>query len=312
MKELPAATRDGFGDAMLALGKAREDIVVLCADVTESVRVKAFEKAYPKQFVATGIAEQNMIATSVGLALSGKTPFAVSYAAFNPGRNFDHIRVGVCYNQANVKIVGGHAGLMTGPDGATHQMLEDIALMRVLPHMTVLAPADYWDAYQLTEYAAHIKGPVYLRLGRAKVPRVHTKAYRFFPHQLDVLKPGKGAVILTTGSTAYRALEVARHSKLKQHNISVVHCPVIKPLPEIQIVRLAKKHSHIFTLEEHQMAGGFGSAVIESLVRHRVTTPITQFGIQDTFGESGEHEDLWGKYGFGQLHLVQQIKTLFR
>lgn len=294
------ATRDGFGDAILKLGK-KKSIITLTADLMSSVKLTAFKDKYPKQFFECGVAEQNMVAISTGLALSNKIPFATTFGVFFT-RALDQIRVSVCYNKANVKLIATHCGLITGPDGATHQALEDIAIMRSLPNMTVVVPADYQEAIKATKAIAQYNGPCYLRLGREKVPDITNKNSKFQIGKINILKRGKDITLIGTGSTVYLCLEAAKQLKEKRNiNAEVINCHTIKPIDKKGILASYKKTKNIITIEDHQISGGLGSAVAE------LGIPVKIIGVKDTFAESGNAEELYEKYGITVKEILKRV-----
>ncbi len=303
------STRDGFGEALLSLAKKNKNIVVVSADLAESTRVAEFAKKYPERFIEVGVAEQNMMGVATGLALSGKTAIATSFAAFSPGRNWDQLRVSVCYSQANVKIIGSHTGLGAGEDGASHQALEDIAITRCLPNLVVIAPADYNEAKKALAATIEHKGPVYLRLTRQNSPIFTTEKSPFKIGQANVLRKGQDITLIACGPMVYEALEVAK--KLASENISVevINCHTIKPLDKKTILSSVKKTKKVLTLEDHQVHGGFGSAVAEMLAEN-FPVPMKIMGVQDTFGESGRPDELYKKYGLSQEHILKNIKEI--
>ena len=302
------ATREGFGEAMVLLGRSDKNVVVVTADLGESMRVDEFEKQYPERFVQVGVAEQNMMGISAGLALSGKIPFAVSYAVFNPGRNWDQMRVSVCYTNANVKIVGGHTGISVGPDGATHQALEDIAMTRALPNLMVVVPADFEQAKKATVAIAAHKGPVYLRLTRPKTAMFTTATTPFELEKAQVLRIGKDVTIFACGSLVYEALLAAEELK-EEVGVEVVNIHTIKPLDEETVVRSAKKTGRVVTLEDHQINGGLGGAVAEVL-GEKWPTKMVRMGMRDSFGESGEPGELLAKYGLNKDGVIKVIRKI--
>ncbi len=305
------ATRDGFGTGAVAAGKSDENVVVLCADLKESTRAEVFEKAFPDRFVEMGVAEQNMATVAAGMALVGKVPFIASYAAFNPGRNYEQIRTTIALNEANVKVCGMHAGVSVGPDGATHQMLEDIGLMRMLPNMLVLVPGDAVEAEKAVIAAATHVGPVYLRFGRAATP-VFTTADTPFEvgKALTLWSSEKPAVaILSTGALSYEALLAAKALAKDGIESLVLHCPSVKPLDEEAIVTAAERARHVVTVEEHQAAGGFGSAVAE-LLAERAPVPMRLVGMRDQFGQSGEPAELLAHYRLDAVGIAQAAREL--
>lgn len=302
-----AATRDGFGRALLELGEKNKNVVVVCADLAESTRVLAFKEKYPDRYIEAGVAEQNMATVASGLANYGKIPFIASYAAFSPGRNNEQIRTTIALNNVPVKIVGAHAGVSVGPDGATHQALEDMALMRVQPNMVVLSPCDAEEAYKATLAAAAHPGPVYIRLTREKSPVMTTPATPFTLGALNVVWEGDHApevVVFATGPLLYHALLAAKEL---EHALPVVVANIhtVKPLDR-QVVELATMAGAVVTVEEHQIAGGLGSAVAEMLAQH---APVPQefVGVHDKFGQSGEPKELYEHYGMGVKHIKDAI-----
>ncbi len=301
-----AATRDGFGKAMVDIGVKNQDIVGLTADLSESTRIEGFQKAYPERFFEVGVAEQNMMGIAAGLALSGKIPFITSYATFSPGRNWDQLRVSVCYSNANVKIIGCHSGLSVGPDGATHQALEDIAITRVLPNLTVLVPCDSNEAYQATVVAAEYEGPVYVRLTREKSPIFTNAIHQFGIGKANKVTEGKDVTIITAGPIAYEALQAVELLKKDEIDAEVILSPSIKPLDDETILDSVKKTKAVVTVEEHQITGGLGGAVAE-LLGEQLPTPIERVGMPNSFGESGQPPELFAKYGLDRHAIVKAV-----
>jgi transketolase len=303
------ATRDGFGTGSIEAGKADKNVVVLCADLAESTRADQFQKEFPDRFIEMGIAEQNMAATAAGFALAGKVPFIASYAAFSPGRNYEQIRTTIALNQVSVKIMGMHAGVSVGPDGATHQMLEDLGLMRMLPHMIVLNPGDAEEARKAVVAAAKHDGPVYVRFGRANTAVFTTAETPFeIGKALTLWRSEKPKVaILSTGSLSYQALLAARSLESDGIGALVLHVPTIKPLDEEAVVAAAKEAGRVVTVEEHQAAGGFGSAVAECL-GELAPTPLLRLGVLDQFGQSGEPDELIAHYGLDAAHIAGSVR----
>lgn len=301
-------TRNGYGDALLELGKINPKIVVLTGDLTESTRVDKFAKAYPDRFFQCGVAEQNMMSVAAGLAVEGFIPFVSSYAVFNPGRNWDQLRTNVCYNNANVKIAGAHTGLSVGPDGATHQALEDIAITRVLPNLVVIAPLDYEETRKATIAAAKYSGPVYFRFSREKTPIVTNKNTPFEIGKANILKNGKDLTLIGYGPILCNGLAASYELEKQGISIEVINCHTIKPLDEKTIVSSAKKTKKIITLEEHQINGGLGSAICE-LLSEKFPVPILRLGMNNTFGESGSPEELFIKYGLDTKTITDKIKS---
>lgn len=304
--------RAGFGRGLLEAAHRNKDIVALCADLTESTKMDAFAKSYPERFVEVGIAEQNLVTAAAGMALAGKVPFVSSYAAFSPGRNWEQIRTTVCLNETNVKIVGSHAGISVGPDGATHQMLEDIALMRVLPHMLVVAPADAIEAEKATIALANYRGPAYIRLAREKTPLVTTERSPFNLGKAQRLRHGDHVTIVATGTMVYHAL-MAAETLSDNHGIEadVINAAVIKPLDTITILASARRTGAVLTAEEGQVAAGLGGAVAEALVEHH-PVPMVRMGILDRFGESGSPTELMEHFGLTAPHIVTKILELMK
>jgi transketolase len=295
--------RAGFGRGLLAAGQQNPQVVGLCADLTESTRMIEFAKAFPDRFVDVGVAEQNLVTVASGMAAMGKIPFASSYAAFAPGRCWEQIRTTICLNNQPVKIVGSHAGISVGPDGATHQMLEDIALMRALPNMVVVAPGDSIEAEKATLALAGNGKPSYLRLAREKTPVFTTPDTPFELGKAYVLREGADIAIMATGSMTYQALVAA--DQLAQHGLSaeVVHVPTIKPLDTSTILQSAHKCGRVVTVEEAQAAAGFGSAIAE-LLSENLPMPVKRLGMQDRFGESGKPEELLDHFGLSAPHIA--------
>ena len=302
-------TRNGYGDALVELGKKNKNIMVLCADLSESTRVEKFAKTYPSQFVEIGVAEQNIVTVASGLAAMGKIPFASSYACFCPGRCWEQIRTTICYNNQNVKIIGAHAGISVGPDGATHQMLEDIALMRSLPNMIVVVPADYNQTLRATNALAAHKGPAYMRFARDKTPQLTTKKTPFKIGEAQVLKGGSDICLIGAGPIIYECLEAASLLQEKNINAMVINCHTIKPLDHKTILDAAKKCQKIITVEEAQIAGGLGGVITEYL-SEIYPVPIKRIGVRDHFGESGEPAQLLHKFGFSAQHIMDEATKM--
>lgn len=295
-----APTRNGYGEGLKEAGEKDGRVVALCCDLTESTRTHLFAEAFPERFVQVGIAEQNLISVAAGMAAMGKIPFTASYAMFSPGRSWEQVRTTVCYNESNVKIVGAHAGISVGPDGATHQAIEDMAIMRVLPNMTVIAPCDVHEAKKATLALAEMNGPAYIRLGRENTPVVTTvgtefeigKAQRFFSR--DEAHEKKVGIVVT-GSLAYNAIKAAQVLNEKGIGASVLHMATIKPLDTTALEAFAAEHGALVTVEEHQIAGGLGSAVSEHL-SSVAPVRIERIGVHDMFGQSGAPKELYEHY----------------
>lgn len=304
-------TRNGYGDALIELGKTNPKVVVLTGDLSESTRVDKFAKLYPDRFFQCGVAEQNMMSIAAGLAIEGFIPFVSSYAVFNPGRNWDQLRTNVCYNQANVKIAGAHTGVSVGPDGATHQSLEDIAITRVLPNLTIIAPLDYHETYKATIASAKHDGPVYFRFAREKTPVVTGQTTLFKIGQANILKPGKDMTLIGCGPILVNGLQATYELEKEGISVEVINSHTIKPLDTATILKSAKKTKKVVTLEEHQITGGLGSAVCEFL-SEKYPVPILRIGMPDTFGESGQPDELIVKYGMDVKSIMNKIITSFR
>lgn len=296
-------TRKGFGRGLLEAGKRNENVVALSADLTESTQISLFRDAFPERFVEIGVAEQNLVTVGSGLASQGKIPFVSSYAAFSPGRNWEQIRTTICLNEQPVKIVGSHAGLYTGADGATHQMLEDIALMRVLPNMVVVVPGDALEAERATLALAADPRPGYLRLTREATPVLTTEKTPFEIGKAYVYERGSDVTIIATGVMTYRALLAAEILYKDGIEAEVIHVPTIKPLDGATILESVKKTGAVVTVEEAQIAGGLGGAIAELLAEH-VPAPLRRIGVKDSFGESGTPEELLKKHGLLPHNIV--------
>lgn len=298
--------RKGFGEGLVKAGQLDEHVVALSADLTESTQMEPFKKEFPNRFVEIGVAEQNLVTVGSGLAAVGKKPFVTSYAGFSPGRNWEQIRTTICLNERNVKIVGSHAGVSVGPDGATHQMLEDIGLMRVLPNMVVVVPCDSIEARKATEALAKTNSPAYLRLAREATAVVTTDATPFELGKAQVFKEGNNVSLVACGPLVYEALKAAE--ELSKHNISaeVINSPTIKPLDNATIVASAQKTKHMVTIEEGQAAGGLGGAVAE-LLADQLPTAMRRVGVQNRFGQSGTVPELWKEYGLDAAAIVKTV-----
>lgn len=290
-------TRDGFGLGLVELGEKNENVVVIGADVSGSVKTSFFEEKFPERFISVGVSEQNATTVAVGLALSGKVPFFSSYSAFAAFRNADQIRVSICYNEANVKIGGGHSGLTVGPDGATHQSLEEVAFLRTLPNMTLICPADYEQARKATIAIGEMIGPAYLRFGRPSVPMFTKPEDEFIIGKADILRKGNDVSLVANGIMVWEALKAAEALK-ENHNIDteVINCHTIKPIDEIALVESARKCGAMVTAEEHQVHGGLGGAIAEVLAKN-YPIPMEFVGVKDTFGGSGEPFELTEIFG---------------
>lgn len=299
-------TRDGFGRGLLEAGRRNANVVALCADLVESTRINWFADEFPERYVEIGVAEQNLATVASGMAAMGKIPFASSYAAFNPGRNWEQIRTTIALNDQPVKIVGSHAGLITGPDGATHQMLEDIALMRAMPNMVVVVPADSVEAEKATLALAEDSRPAYLRLARDKTPVFTSPRTPFSLKRAYVFSPGHDVTIIATGTMTYHALAAAEQLYKDGVDAEVIHVPVIKPLDAVTILQSAQKTGVVVTVEEGQINGGLGGAVAEVLGESSAV-PIKRLGVNDRFGESGTPDQLLDKFGLNAKHITKSV-----
>ena len=306
-------TRDGYGEGLVEAGERNKNVVALCADLTESTRVEAFAKKFPERFFELGVAEQNMATVAAGLGISGKIPFIASYATFSPGRNWEQIRTTIAYNDSNVKVAGHHAGISVGPDGATHQATEDIAIMRAMPNMQVWVPCDAIEAKKATLAAAHVWGPVYLRFQREKTPVITTEATPYIPGKAHLFWTSKkpDVLIIGAGALLYNALLAARELEKDKIGAFVLDAHSIKPIDAKKITELAKKAGAVVTVEEHQVLGGLGGAVAEVLAAS-APVPIEFIGMQNTFGESGPPEKLIEKYGMGVRDIKAAAKKAIR
>lgn len=305
MNKIPM--RDGYGKALLKLIGDGKPVVALDADVAKSTRTVWVRDQYPEHFLDMGIAEQDMVGTASGLALGGIIPFASTYGVFLAGRAWDQIRTTVCYNNLNVKLAGAHAGISVGPDGATHQALEDVALMQVLPNMTVVVPCDAVETEKATLALAEREGPCYIRFGREAVPVITDEDSPFEIGKAKVLRDGKDAVLFANGAMVYEGLEAAKQLAGEGIDLMVVNLHTVKPLDQEAVLAAARKTGRIITAEEHQAAGGMGSAVAECLAQH-YPVPMRILGMQDGFGESGAPDELMKRYGFSSDAIYQAVK----
>lgn len=301
------STREGYGDGIVEAAKTDDSIVVLCADLTDSTKNNLFEDAHPERFFEVGIAEQNMAGIAAGLGNSGKTAFIASYAVFNSGRTLGQIRLSICYSNSNVKIVSSHAGLSASADGATHQALEDVAIMRVMPNMTVIEPADYFEAKKATIAASKHKGPVYLRLFREKKPSITNSDSKFEIGKATLLQKGSDVTIIGAGPILNEAIKATRELK-KEKNIicEIINCATIKPLDEKTILNSMKKTKKAIVVEEHQIAGGLGGAVCE-LLSTKMPVPVRIVGVKDEFGQSGTYDELLNKYELTAHYIKEKV-----
>ena len=303
------ATRDAYGDTLKALGAEYPEIVVLDADLSASTKTQVFAKEFPNRFFNCGIAEGNMMSVAAGLAAAGKTVFASTFAVFGAGRAYEQIRNSICYPRLNVKVALTHAGITVGEDGATHQMLEDITLMRVLPNMTVIVPADAAETEAALRWAAAYNGPVYIRMGRAKCDDVTNPGDSFTPGKCTTLCDGNDVTIIACGIMAGKSVAAAKLLQEEGISARVLNMSSIKPIDENAILKAAKETGAILTAEEHSVIGGLGSAVAETVVKGN-PVPMAMLGMNDTFGESGKSEDLLEKYGLTAEHIRDMAKEL--
>jgi transketolase len=306
------ATRDAYGKTLVELGKENSNIVVLDADLSASTKTAGFAKAFPERFFDMGVAEQDMISTAAGLAASGKIAFASTFAVFGSGRAWDQVRVSVAYTRLNVKIVVTHGGITTGEDGASHQANEDIAIMRALPNMTVIVPADGIETAKVIREAAKLYGPAYIRLSRPKTPLIYQdENYDFQIGKGVTLKPGNDVTIIACGLMVEKALQAAAELKAENIDCRVVNIHTIKPIDKELIIKCAQETKAIVTVEEHSIIGGLGSAVAEVLVENAVV-PMNRIGINDMFGESGKPEELLLKYGLSVTNIKTTVKNVLK
>lgn len=307
--------RKGFGQGLLSAGEADENVVGLCADLTESTQMHLFADKFPKRFIQVGVAEQNLVTVASGLAAMGKIPFCSSYAMFSPGRNWEQIRTTITYNDRKVVIVGSHSGISVGPDGGTHQALEDIALMRVMPNIDVISPCDAIEAKKATMALAKSSKPAYLRLVREKTPIITTEETPFAIGKAEIYwMPEVGLAqvgIIATGGLLHRAILAAKELETEGIKMKVMNLASIKPIDGEAILSLAKECKAIVTVEEHQTAGGMGSAVAEVLAKN-FPVPMEFIGIQDLFGQSGTPDELIEHYGMGKNSIKESVKKVLK
>jgi len=304
-------TRQAFADALIELGHENPDIVVLGGDVSGSVKTNLFRDLFPDRFISVGIAEQDMIGTAAGLAVAGKIPFASTYGEFATGRPFDQIRQSVAYSEMNVKICASHCGISVGPDGATHQSLEDVALMRILPHMIVVTPCDYNQTYKAVKKCVEFNEPFYIRFYRDKTPNYTDNDANFEFGRADILKEGKDVTLIASGLLVWEALKASE--RLEKENISckVINMHTIKPVDKDTIIKAAEETNLVITCEDHQKHGGLFSAVAEVLSKHR-PTQMDFVAVEDTFGESGTMEELMRKYKINDEEIIRKVKLYFK
>ena len=303
--------RKAFGKTLAEIGELNEKIIVMDADLACSTQTKIFADKFPDRFFDCGIAEQNMLATAAGLASEGKIPFVASFAVFVTGRTYDQIRNGICYPNFNVKIVGTHGGVTVGEDGATHQALEDISLMRGLPHMTVIVPADCKECQEAIKYAALHEGPTYIRISRSNVPDIFDENYSFNIHKAVVVEEGTDVSVFTNGETLAEVLLAAEELKKDNISLEVINVPVVKPLDFQSVIESVKKTTLAITVENHSIIGGLGSAICETLA-DKLPSKVYRFGIHDEFGQSGKAEELIEYYGLDSKTLAKRIRAIIK
>lgn len=303
--------RKAFGKTLAEIGELNEKIIVMDADLACSTQTKIFADKFPDRFFDCGIAEQNMLATAAGLASEGKIPFVASFAVFVTGRTYDQIRNGICYPNFNVKIVGTHGGVTVGEDGATHQALEDISLMRGLPHMTVIVPADCKECQEAIKYAALHEGPTYIRIPRSNVPDIFDENYSFNIHKAVVVEKGTDVSVFTNGETLAEVLLAAEELKKDNISLEVINVPVVKPLDFQTVIESVKKTKLAITVENHSIIGGLGSAICETLA-DKLPSKVYRFGIHDEFGQSGKAEELIEYYGLDSKTLAKRIRAIIK
>lgn len=306
-KKETKSIRSAFGKTLETLGHTNPNIVVMDADLACSTQTQIFAKTFPERFFDCGIAEQDMIATAAGLASAGKIPFVASFAMFATGRTYDQIRNSICYPEFNVKIIGTHGGVTVGEDGASHQALEDISLMRGLPHMSVIVPADCRECEQVIKYAAKTYGPMYIRIPRTNVCDIFDDNYKFEFGKAKIIEEGTEVTVITNGETLAEVIEACEILKKAGHSIQIIHAPVVKPLDDATIIESAQKTGFVITVENHSIIGGLGSAVCELLSEHAPVT-VKRIGVKDRFGQSGKWNFLLDYYGLSAEKLALTLK----
>ncbi|MBS7526372.1 transketolase family protein [Fusibacter paucivorans] len=304
-------TRDGYGEGLVEAGRRNPKVVAIGADITASVRVNWFQEKYPERFISLGIAEQNQVGVAAGLSLSGHVPFATNYGVFLAGRAWDQIRTTVCYGNLNVKFGGAHGGISVGPDGATHQALEEIAVMRCLPNMQVVVPADSIETRKATIAAAEMIGPIYIRFGREKVPIITQAETPFKIGEAYAIREGTDVAIIACGAMVYESLVAAEQLAEEGIEAMVINNHTIKPLDAKMLIEAAARTGAIVTAEEHQVAGGMGSAVLELLAQH-CPVPAKMVGVKDRFGESGDPDELMAAFDLKHTAIINAVKTLLK
>jgi transketolase len=307
VKQVP--TRNGFGTGLIEAGERDANVIAICADLSESVRMEAFKKKFPDRYIAIGVAEQLLVAMAAGLASTGKIPFIASYAMFNPGRSWEQVRTTMALNETNVKIAGAHAGVSVGPDGATHQAIEDIAIMRVIPKMTVVVPCDSNQTRKATLAIAEAFGPTYLRFGRAESAVITTEDTPFELGKAQTFREGGDVAIIACGILVYTALIAAEELAKDGIQCRVVNNHTIKPMDEAAVVAAAADCGAVVTVEEHQVQGGMGSRVAEILAEQH-PVPVQFVGVHDRFGQSGSPQELIEEYGMGASAIAAAVKRV--
>lgn len=302
-------TRQGYGEGLILAGKENQNVVALCADLTDSTKTGMFRKEFPDRFIEVGIMEQHMASLASGLAAAGKVPFIASYAMFSPGRNWEQIRTTICYNNSNVKIAGAHAGVSVGPDGATHQATEDIAITRVIPRMAVVVPCDSIEARKATLMAARMRGPVYLRFAREKTPVITIEETPFEIGRAEIYREGKDVTIIACGPLVHEALKAGEELARENIDAEVLNNHTIKPMDEKTILESVKKTRCVVTVEEHQAMAGMGSAICEILSQNN-PAPVEIIGVKDRFGESGEPNQLLEVFGLVAKDVISAAKKV--
>jgi transketolase len=305
------STREGYGQGLVELGKRNRNVVVLCADLSESTKADMFKEKFPDRYIEVGVAEQNLVTVASGLAAAGKIPFASSFAVFMPGRCLEQIRTTICYNNANVKLAGAHAGVNVGADGATHQALEDIATMRALPNMVVVAPCDVNETRKATVALAKIKKPAYIRFAREKTPVFTTERTPFKLGRAEVFRDGSDVAIIACGPILYQAMLAARSLEKQKISAMVINNHTIKPLDEDLVLKAAKRTGCIVTAEDHQVTGGLGGAVAEFL-SEKYPVPVVRVGVRDKYGESGSADELIKKFGLTDRDIVMAVRGVLK
>jgi transketolase len=303
------ATRDGFGEALVELGRENNNIVVLSGDLEDATRAEYFKKEFPDRFFNLGIAEQDMLGTAAGMSIDGLIPFACSFAVFLTNRAYDILRITVCYNNRNVKLIGSHGGITVGPDGATAQCLEDFAITRVLPNIKVIYPVDAIETKKATRLIADLKGPIYMRLGRPPFPVLTKKSDEFVIGKANVMREGTDVTVIACGLMVSEALKAAEILTKNNIEVRVINMHTIKPIDQEAIIKSAQETGAVVTAEEHQINGGLGSAITEVLGRN-LPVPVEMVAVNDTFGESGEPEELLKKYHLKDIDIVNAVKKV--